>query len=56
MKKWVISTYDSLKRSLKIECTDQTEQQLGTSQVIETLESLQRYENMSAEIEGWLNA
>ncbi|MCM3173004.1 aminoglycoside phosphotransferase family protein [Paenibacillus sp. MER 99-2] len=46
----------SLKRSLKIECTDQTEQQLGTSQVIGTLESLQRYENMSAEIEGWLNA
>lgn len=46
----------SLKRSLKIECTDQTEQQLGTSQVIETLESLQRYENRSAEIEGWLNA
>ncbi|MDR6726979.1 aminoglycoside phosphotransferase (APT) family kinase protein [Paenibacillus amylolyticus] len=46
----------SLKRSLKIECTDQAEQQLGTSQVSGTLDSLQRYENMSGEIEGWLNA
>ncbi|MDQ0170631.1 phosphotransferase [Paenibacillus tundrae] len=46
----------SLKRSLKIECTDQAEQQLGTSQVMGTLENLQRYENRSTEIEGWLNA
>lgn len=45
----------SLKRSLGIECTDKEEQNLGTSQVIETINSIKHYSSMISEIEKWLN-
>jgi Ser/Thr protein kinase RdoA (MazF antagonist) len=45
----------SLKRSLWIECTDEAEQQMGTAQVIETINSIRRYNDMIFELEKWLN-
>jgi thiamine kinase-like enzyme len=45
----------SLKRSLWIECTDDTEQQLGTTQVLETIHAIRQYEEMVSELETWLN-
>lgn len=44
----------NLKRSLMIECTDAEEQQLGVSQVIETISSITHYAELIPEIEGWL--
>ncbi|MDF2673611.1 MAG: aminoglycoside phosphotransferase [Clostridiales bacterium] len=44
----------SLKRSLLIECTDDEEQQLGTAQVIGTINSISSYANMISELEKWL--
>ncbi|WP_058304680.1 aminoglycoside phosphotransferase family protein [Gorillibacterium timonense] len=45
----------SLKRSLRIECTDENEQQVGTEQVIATIDSIKRYASMVTELEQWLN-
>jgi hypothetical protein len=44
-----------LKRSLWIECTDKEEQQLGTAQVTETINSIKHYSDMISELENWLN-
>lgn len=44
----------SLKRSLWMDCTDEIEQQLGTSQVTETINSIIRYADMIPEIEDWI--
>ncbi|MNI99931.1 hypothetical protein D3C73_1591450 [compost metagenome] len=44
----------SLKRSLWIECTDEEEQQMGTSQVTGTINSIIRYADMISELEKWL--
>jgi Ser/Thr protein kinase RdoA (MazF antagonist) len=44
----------SLKRSLMIECTDEDEQHMGTTQVIETIGAIRRYADMISEIEEWL--
>ncbi|UPK45511.1 aminoglycoside phosphotransferase family protein [Paenibacillus pabuli] len=44
----------SLKRSLWIECTDDKEQQMGTSQVTWTIEALKQYEDMIPDVENWL--
>lgn len=46
----------SLKRSLWIECSDEKEQRLGTTQVSETIQSLKRYADMIPELEKWLNS
>ncbi len=46
----------SLKRSLWIECTDEEEQKLGTAQVTETINAINRYADMIPEIEKWLNS
>lgn len=45
----------SLKRSLWIECTDKAEQQMGTAQVMETINVICHYANMISELEKWLN-
>ncbi|WP_256208648.1 phosphotransferase [Paenibacillus sp. CF384] len=45
----------NFKRSLWLECTDEQEQQMGTEQVIGTMNALRRYAEQQAEIEGWLN-
>lgn len=45
----------SLKRSLWIECTDEREQQMGTLQVIGTINAIRQYEGMISELEAWLN-
>ncbi|MBM7565219.1 phosphotransferase [Paenibacillus sacheonensis] len=44
----------SLKRSLRIECTDDEEQQLGTEQATATLHALRRYADRAADIQQWL--
>lgn len=44
----------SLKRSLGIECTDEKEQLLGTTQVFGTINSLKRYNDMIPKLESWL--
>lgn len=44
----------NLKRSLMIECTDEEEQQMGTTQVIETVSAIKRYADVISEIENWL--
>lgn len=44
----------SLKRSLWIECTDEEEQQMGTSQATGTINSIIRYADMISELEKWL--
>lgn len=45
----------SLKRSLLIECTDKEEQNLGTSEVIKTINSIKSYASMIFKLEKWLN-
>jgi len=45
----------NLKRSLGIECTDKEEQNMGTTQVIETINSLIYYSERIPELEKWLN-
>ncbi|MEW8994355.1 phosphotransferase [Clostridium sp.] len=45
----------NLKRSLGIECSDEEEQNLGTTQVIETINSIIHYSEMILELEKWLN-
>ncbi|MGZ9583739.1 phosphotransferase [Paenibacillus marinisediminis] len=45
----------SLKRSLGIECADENEQEMGTNQVIGTINALRQYEDMILELETWLN-
>jgi Ser/Thr protein kinase RdoA (MazF antagonist) len=45
----------SLKRSLWLECSDEKEQQMGTEQVIATLNTLIRYEALVSKLEQWLN-
>jgi len=45
----------SLKRSLWIECTDEKEQQMGTLQVSETINTIRQYEDMISELEALLN-
>ncbi|MHA7966759.1 aminoglycoside phosphotransferase family protein [Paenibacillus sp. CAU 1782] len=44
----------SFKRSLRIECTDEKEEAMGTEQVIGTIHALKDYEGMVSEIESWL--
>ncbi|MCR8656488.1 aminoglycoside phosphotransferase family protein [Paenibacillus endoradicis] len=44
----------NLKRSLWIECTDETEQQLGTAQVLETINEIIGYANMIPQLEKWI--
>jgi Ser/Thr protein kinase RdoA (MazF antagonist) len=44
----------NLKRSLWMDCTDEIEQQLGTSQVTETINSIIRYADMVPKIEDWI--
>ncbi|MDP5276309.1 phosphotransferase [Chengkuizengella axinellae] len=45
----------NLKRSLWIECSDEEEQQLGTSQVISTINAINQYSDMTPKLENWLN-
>lgn len=45
----------NLKRSLWIECTDKEEQQMGTDQVIETINVIRHYSDIISELEKWLN-
>jgi Ser/Thr protein kinase RdoA (MazF antagonist) len=45
----------SLKRSLWIECTDEEEQRIGTTQVTGTINAIRRYADMIPELEKWLN-
>jgi hypothetical protein len=45
----------NLKRSLCIECTDEQEQQMGTAQVIGTINTIRRYADIISELENWLN-
>ena len=45
----------SLKRSLWIECVDGIEQEMGTEQVIHTLNALEEYQKMTVVLEIWLN-
>ncbi|WP_342779070.1 hypothetical protein [Paenibacillus hemerocallicola] len=44
----------SLKRSLRIECTNEEEQQMGTEQVTGTINAIRRYANNISELEKWL--
>lgn len=44
----------NLKRSLWIECKDEEEQTMGTSQVIETIHSIRCYADNIVEVEAWL--
>lgn len=45
----------NLKRSLWIECTDKEEQQMGTAQVSETINSIKSYADTLPKLEKWLN-
>ena len=45
----------SLKRSLGIECADESEQQLGTKQTTETINTISRYAAMIPEFVKWLD-
>lgn len=45
----------NLKRSLWIECTEAEEQQMGTTEVIGTINHIRRYADMISELEKWLN-
>jgi len=45
----------NLKRSLGIECSDEEEQNLGTTQVIETINAIIHYSEMIPKLEKWLN-
>jgi len=44
----------SMKRSLWIECSDKEEQQMGTSQVTDTIRAIARYADMILLLEQWL--
>lgn len=44
----------SLKRSLRIECSDEEEQQLGTNQALGTIKDIQNYADMIPILEEWL--
>lgn len=44
----------NLERSLGIECTDEKEQQIGTAQVIGTINGIKRYASMITELEEWV--
>lgn len=44
----------NLRRSLWIECVDEQEQQLGTEQVMSTIQSIRRYAEMIPTLEAWL--
>lgn len=44
----------NLKRSLGIECSDEEEQNLGTTEVIETINAIIHYSDMISELEKWL--
>ena len=44
----------NLKRSLRIACSDEEEQKMGTAQVIETIHGICRYADGIPEIECWL--
>ncbi|SDP47406.1 aminoglycoside phosphotransferase family protein [Halobacillus aidingensis] len=45
----------NLKRSLKMECSDEDEQKLGSVQVTETIMELQQYENSLPILRDWLS-
>lgn len=45
----------SLKRSLWIECIDEKEQEMGTAQVIGTINAVKRYADRISELEKWFN-
>ncbi|WP_078379938.1 phosphotransferase [Sutcliffiella halmapala] len=45
----------NLKRSLWMECTDDEEQQMGTTQVTGTIHEIRRYADIILELEDWLN-
>lgn len=45
----------NLKRSLWIECTDKEEQQMGTDQVIGTINGIRHYSDIISELEKWLD-
>ncbi|MBQ4898259.1 phosphotransferase [Paenibacillus sp. Marseille-P2973] len=45
----------SLKRSLQIDCTDETEQEMGTKHVTGTINALNEYEDMVSVLETWLH-
>ncbi|SEN97653.1 phosphotransferase [Paenibacillus sp. OV219] len=45
----------NLKRSLWIECTNEKEQQLGTEQVLLTINAIKSYADQISELEQWLN-
>ena len=44
----------SLKRSLRLECADEEEQSLGTTQVTETINGIIQYVEMIPAIQGWI--
>lgn len=45
----------NLKRSLWMECSDEKEQQLGTSEVTETIKQLREYDEMTLELDSLLH-
>ncbi|MDP4553468.1 phosphotransferase [Alkalihalobacillus macyae] len=45
----------NLKRSLKMECSGEDEQKLGSAQVIETIKELRQYESSIPTLLNWLN-
>ncbi|MEG0309115.1 MAG: phosphotransferase [Clostridium sp.] len=45
----------NLKRSLWIECIDEEDQQMGTDQVIGTINDIKHYSDIISELEKWLN-
>lgn len=45
----------NLKRSLRVECTDEKEQQMGTVQVVGSINAIRHYADMISELEKWLN-
>lgn len=44
----------NIKRSLWIECSDEKEQQMGTSQVMDTIDVITQYANIIPVLERWL--
>ena len=44
----------SLQRSLRLECADEEEQSLGTTQVTETINGIVQYVEMIPAIQGWI--
>lgn len=45
----------SLKRSLQIDCADESEQEMGTKHVTGTINALKEYEEMVSVLETWLH-